>query len=110
MSEPIGDFQGTCDSSAESWIKGIFETPDMFKSAKANKDSVVDSRNVNLAYLESRVERIGDLESQLELLEEVEHRIYTDTIFEMVFPEHEDLDLDEEPTNFDCLRFMVDTY
>ena len=77
--------------------------------AMKEKKSIVDSRDVKMHYLSKRVERNGGKQAHQELKEEIEHRMYVDGLFAKTFPQHQTNELVTDITDYDCLRFLIDS-
>ena len=60
------------------------------KPSKANKSELVDSRDVNLHYLYSKAAREGGDDAHLELIKEIESRMFHDNLFGKAFAHHAD--------------------
>lgn len=78
-----------------------------FRESAIKEKGLVDSRDVMMNYLYDRVESVGDTESYQELMDELYHRMSEDSVFLSVFPHHRNIDLVAQPTEFDCLRYMI---
>ena len=76
----------------------------------AEKTSTQDSRDVNMHYLYRQLQRNPDEASHQELITELQHRMFEDNLFKAVFPNHANEVMVAQPTDFDCLRFLVDTH
>ena len=72
--------------------------------------SAVDSRDVKLHLLSQAVQMNGTEEAHKELMAEVQHRMRSDAVFKTVFPDHVEEELVEQPTDFDCLRYLVNAH
>jgi len=77
--------------------------------AKKEKKSIVDSRDVKLHYLSKRAERNGGPKAHQELKDEIDHRMYVDSLFAKTFPDHQNNELVTDITDYDCLRFLIDS-
>ena len=110
--EVIGNFEGSLD-----------EKPTMFESLKLRalqerepKDraqSAVSSRDAKLNHLYARVMEDGSHKAHLDLSVEVNKRMTADHVFEKFAQGFPATGMNEEfpnPTNFDCLRTLMDTY
>jgi len=85
---------------------------DEAKSAQKN-DFAVDSRDIKLHYLYSKVQANPTLENTKELTAELEHRMQVDEYFATVFPNHIDAVKSNStplPTDFDCYRSLIEAY
>ena len=79
------------------------------RAIKSPKTNNVNSRDAELNYLYNRVMKFGGEQAQIELRDEINHRLFVDKLFKDAFPTHfgPDADLAEltvQPRNFDCLR------
>lgn len=108
MGEPIGDFQGIDDAAAVSTIDSIFKNNMMAKESKANESALVDSRDAELHHLTQQV-LLGNEGAHEDLKAEVESRMEADYRFSSFF-DHAGVALVSQPEDFDCLRFMMNTY
>jgi hypothetical protein len=77
--------------------------------AKREKKSIVDSRDVKMHYLSKRAERNGGQEAHQALKDEIDHRMFADELFQKTFPSHQDNELVTDISDYDCLRFMIDS-
>lgn len=76
--------------------------------APKGSQSLVDSRDVKMHYLEKRIERNGGEEAHQELMDELESRMEADNLFSTVFAHHAQVnELTSQPHNFECLRFLM---
>ena len=86
-------------------------TPESFKPK-------ISSRDAKLHFLMGRYNADGDFESYQDLAQEIRHRMALDTTFYNLFPDIYEVDgtfidpLKErmQPHDFDCLRFLIETY
>ena len=111
MGEPVGDFQGVDDSATPRYsemVKGLKQSYTA-KPSKANQSQLVDSRDVNLHYLYSKVAREGGEQAHSELIAEIESRMFHDNIYNTVFAHHANQELVAQPEDFECLRFTMDS-
>ena len=109
MSEPIGDFEGTCSNDATLTETLLAKAQHYYQKALVNTESqtseVVDSRDHDLHFLYQRVVSEGTPEAYAELEAELQHRQFVDGLFATHF---EDVaNAPEIPQDFDCLRVMV---
>lgn len=108
MSEPIGDFEGTCDNDATLTETLVAKATHYYKQAlniETRKGEMVDSRDHDLHVAYQRVLNEGTEEAYAELQAELEHRQFVDKLFNThveVFA-----NAPEIPQDFDCLRVMV---
>jgi hypothetical protein len=109
LSEPIGDFEGTCADDATMTETLIAKATHYYKQAvtteTAAPSEMVDSRDHDLHMLYQRVISEGTPESYEALQKELDHRQFVDSLFATHF---EDVaNAPEIPQDFDCLRVMV---
>ena len=108
MSEPIGDFQGTCDNDATLTETLIAKATHFYQQA-IETDSTskvhVDSRDHDLHVLYEQVIAEGTQEAYAALEAELSHRQFMDSLFSTHFEEA--ANAPETPQDFDCLRVMV---
>ena len=111
LSEPIGDFEGTCSNDSSLTQKLLSKATRFAKkfdhhSRDAPKTNFVDSRDHDLHFLTQQVTEVGSTESYAALQKELEHRQFVDSLFGS---QHfgEMANAPETPQNFDCLRMMV---
>ena len=110
MSEPIGDFQGICETDSttytERMMKKMTNVYRQLTAPKNDSKELVDSRDHDLHYLYNRVVSQGTVEAIEEMENELAHRKFVDFLFEQ--PHFDDAaNAPENPQNFDCLRMMV---
>ena len=110
LSEPIGDFQGTCENNATATEKIMGKFTNLVNKVTADervpsKDHV-SSRDHDLHFYYNRVMSHGTEEDYQNLQNEIDHRQFIDAFVAEVFPE-ENVNAPEIPQNFDCLRMMV---
>lgn len=61
-------------------------------------------------YLYTRAQSNGDKEAHQQLIDEVQHRMNEESVFLSVFPHHQSNELVSQPTDFDCLRYLVEVH
>ena len=109
LSEPIGDFQGTCENNATATEKIMGKFTNLYNKVAdervPSKDHV-SSRDHDLHFYYNRVMSHGTEEDYQNLQNEIDHRQFIDAFVAEVFPE-ENVNAPEIPQNFDCLRMMV---
>ena len=112
MSEAIGEFEGTYDeTSASLWTQRMLGSmPSMFTYKKAETREHVDQRDSLLHYLYNRVITEGGDEAHAELVAEVHSRNFYDSVFAEVFPGVQEADLASNLEDYDCYRFMIDSF
>lgn len=108
LSEPIGDFQGTCENNNMTFTERMVQKYDHYykqvtDSRQATKE-MVDSREHDLHVLYQRV-MAGDAEAVPEMEKELAHREFVDKLFTTHF--EETANAPETPQDFHCLRMMV---
>jgi len=108
LSEPIGDFQGTCENNNMTFTERMVQKYDHYykqvtDSRQATKE-MVDSREHDLHVLYQRV-MAGDSEAVPEMEKELAHREFVDKLFTTHFEEA--ANAPETPQDFHCLRMMV---
>lgn len=123
--EPIGDFEsGTIDAAKDDtdlWAKfkhwGKNKLKDVVKwdeaKSASKNDFAVDSRDIKLHYLYTKVQAEPTLENTRALTAELEHRMAVDQYFETVFPNHIEAVKSNStplPTDFDCYRSLISAY
>jgi len=109
LSEPIGDFQGTCENNATATEKIFSKFTNVVNSVVDKNDPSrehVSSRDHDLHFYYNRVMSHGTQEDYDNLAKEIEHRQFIDSFVADVLPE-ENANAPETPQNFDCLRMMV---
>lgn len=108
MSEPIGDFQGTCEvnemTMTERMVKKFDHYYKKVTDARTATKEMVDSREHDLHVLYQRV-MAGDAEAVPEMEKELAHREFVDKLFTTHFAEAPNAP--ENPQDFHCLRMMV---
>ena len=112
LSEPIGDFEGTCGSEATLTEQLVEKATHFYKKAlnsktkEAHESEMVDSRDHDLHRAYHRVVSEGTTEAYSDLEKEIAHRQFVDKLFATLFGEF--TDAPETPQDFDCLRTMVE--
>jgi legumain len=122
--EPIGDFEsglidseGTKDfwnqlkSIGKKFIKDVSKFDELTSTRK--NDFAVDSRDVKLHYLYTMVKEDPSIENMKALQDELAYRTEIDNLFGEMFPVHVDAVKNKTfpaPTEFDCLRQLIDHY
>jgi len=110
MGEPIGDFEGTINDSVTLTETLMAKATHYYKQALITETSttpeIVDSRDHDLHYNYQRVLSEGTEEAYAALQKEIEHRMFTDKLFNTTFETV--VNAPETPQNFDCLRVMVE--
>ena len=108
MSEPIGDFEGTCETDEASFTQRMLHRANHIYKKVVNTSEpsreLVDSRDHDLHFLYNRVMN-GDKTAVAEMQQELEHREFVDSLFTTHFEDA--TNAPDTPTNFDCLRMMV---
>ena len=120
---PIGDFEATGDeASAANWWKNLKHKAKEFVQHHVEKhsdhtarknDMAVNSRDIKLHYLYTRVKSDPSIENMNALQEEIKKRTDVDTRFNSLFPQHMEAIKNKTtplPTDFECLRTLVDAY
>ena len=108
MSEPIGDFEGTCDNDATLTETLLAKATHYYKQAinqQPRSGEMVDSRDHDLHVAYQRVLSEGSTEAYEELQAELEHRQFIDRLFSQHVEDF--ANAPEIPQDFDCLRVMV---
>ena len=108
MTEPIGDFEGTCDteiSFTERMIKKASHYYKKYTAEKRELGELVDSRDHNLHFLYEQVLLKGTEEAYTAMHKELDHRKFIDGVFRENFGEM--ANAPETPQNFDCLRMLL---
>ena len=93
VSEPIANFEGGKDADGVSFIEAtmsqIKNSYTQFVGEQFGKvKNLVDSRDVMMHYLYTRVQRNGDNEAHQQLIDEIQHRMNEESVFLNVFPHH----------------------
>lgn len=119
VKESIGFFQsGTEDykkhgfwHDIKNWgLKKIVEKFGAMEELGERKaEHSVDSRDVKMHYLYSKVMTNSSAENNAALQAEITHRMEIDTFFKDLYPQHFD-SVPVLPTDFDCYRKLIDTY
>ena len=111
-SEPIGEFEGVVEDSADLWIeKLLHQVPALFESDSVGSSTQhVDQRDHMLHYLSNKVMTEGGEENHAALMEEVNLRSFYDTTFKAAFPGLMMEDLETELEDYDCYRFLIDSF
>jgi legumain len=110
LSEPVGDFQGTCSES--TLTETLLEKATYYYEKAMGGDSqtpeIVDSRDHDLHMAYHRVTREGTSEAYHQLQMELEHRQFTDKLFSMHFGEM--ANAPTVPQDWECYRSFVETF
>ena len=109
MSEPVADFEGNNDGTA-TWLEKVLQMAPVGVSSKANQSTLWDSRDVKMNYLHRKVQKNGDEQAQQELVNELQSRMESDSLFKDLFPNHVSNEMEVSPKDFDCLRFLMSTH
>jgi len=109
VNEPVADFEGNYDGASTS-IEKLLKSGPRGAPSKANQSTLWDSRDVKMNYLHLQVQKNGDEQAQRALVEEMESRMKSDSIFRETFSHHNSNEMNVTPKNFDCLRFLMSTH
>ena len=112
LDEGLGEFQGTLDETESSlWTERMLSVmPSLFTYKKPETREHVDQRDSNLHYLYNRVISEGGEEAHADLIAEINLRNMYDSVFAETFPGLMEDDLVYDLTDYDCYRFMIDSF
>jgi len=110
-SEPIGNFEGTCDASDNSVINYLTRKVSV-KPDTNPEGNRVDSRDIKMHYLYHKYLRTGDRIDALELQHEIEERQLVEARFEKLQESAPTVRFLAQPTlrNHDCYKDIVEAY
>merc|ERR1719389_374753 len=109
---PIGDFQGDYELPAISYTqqqlqKAVQTARDYFNDEVGQSRNHVDSRDMKFNDLYQKVLIDGTPEDYAALQKEINHRQFSDTLFDTFFPASGNFT--GHPKDFDCYRQMLGT-
>lgn len=114
--EPIGNFQGNHDdpfvtpSIAERFFKRAKLQASLNPQDIRKSISTVSSRDAKLHHLYAHLQEKGGHRVHLDMTTEITDRMRIDHVFEDFLPMHLRASERVLPTNFECLRGLMDTY
>jgi len=108
IDESIGDFEGT-DNPTTLLNALLFRGESLFTDVPKSTQHV-NQRDAHLHYLTEKVMKEGGDENHAALMEEVELRSFYDNTFKTAFPELLMDDLETELKDYDCYRFLIDSF
>ena len=113
MDQGIGEFEGVLsDTSDELWVQRLMKKmPAIFSTGEeSNSTQHVNQRDHMLHYLYNKVVTEGGDENHAALMNEIALRSYYDNLFSEVFPGLQEEDLETKLTDYDCYRFLIDSF
>ena len=111
LQEPVGDFQGTCESSGVSVESLLQKAQHLFEKAFGPDEQhveMVDSRDGGLHFAYQRLIEEGTPEAYQEFERELEHRQFTDMLFSTHF--EDDANAPEIPQDWECYRNFIESF
>lgn len=111
LQEPVGDFQGTCESSGTSVESLLQKAQHLFEKAFGPDEQhveMVDSRDHDLHFAYQLVIEEGTPEAYEQFERELEHRQFTDMLFATHF--EDDANAPEIPQDWECYRKFIESF